>query len=64
MDIPKISLSRDNIPLNHPRRIAKIAYLSERELAHESEEVRRLCAEHRAAEDERYRAWKSDALNR
>lgn len=39
---------RDNIPLNHPRRIARIAHLSERELAHESELVRRLCAEYRA----------------
>lgn len=38
---------RDNIPLNHPRRIAAIACLSDRELAHESEEVRRLVDEHR-----------------
>jgi hypothetical protein len=38
---------RDNVPLNHPRRIAKIAHLPAEQLAHESDEIRRLCAEYR-----------------
>lgn len=39
---------RDNIPLTHPRRIAQIAHLSDRELVNEPDEVRRLVAEYRA----------------
>lgn len=45
---------RDNIPLNHPRRIARIYHLSERDLAHESVEVRQLCR------DFRDRLWSSE----
>jgi len=44
---PVMPRGRDNIPLNHPRRIAKIAHLFERELAHESVEVRQLCRDFR-----------------
>lgn len=43
----KMPPGRDNIPLNHPRRIAQIAHLSERELASESVEVRQLCRDFR-----------------
>lgn len=36
---------RDNIPANHPRRIAAIYHLPQHTLRHESPEVQRLCAE-------------------
>lgn len=45
---------RDCIPPNHPRRIAGIYHLSERELAHESVEVRQLCRNYRDA------IWRSE----
>lgn len=39
---------RDNIPLDHPRRIARIAFSPAHTLANETPEVQRLCADYRA----------------
>ena len=57
MSNPTMPPGRDNIPLNHPRRIARIAHLSDRDLAHESEAVRKLCAEFREREKIRAAEW-------
>lgn len=47
---------RDNIPLGHPRRIARIAFSPAHTLANETPEVQRLCAEHREKEKARHAA--------
>lgn len=47
---------RDNIPLNHPRRIARIAHGPAHSLARETPEVQRLCAEYREKEAARHAA--------
>lgn len=52
---------RDDIPLNHPRRIAKIAHLPERELQHESVEVRQLCRDYREGIEAKLRASEKQA---
>lgn len=47
MNTQQMPPGRDCIPANHPRRIAQIYHLSERELANESVEVRQLCRDFR-----------------
>jgi hypothetical protein len=47
MNTPTMHPGRDNTPADHQRRIAQIYHLSERELAHESVEVRQLCRDYR-----------------
>lgn len=51
---PSVPPGRDNIPLDHPRRIARIAF--SHSLANETPEVQRLCAEHREKEKARHAA--------
>lgn len=52
-----LPLGRDDLPPDHPRRIARIAYLPEHTLKHEPPEVQRRCAEHRQKEAARHAAW-------
>lgn len=51
MNSNKMPPGRDNIPLDHPRRIARIAYLPARQLALEPKKVRDACEEYRRARE-------------